>query len=114
MPPVALPGLPVGAAIDQPTAPALIDGPTGQLTSYRQLDGRVPRVAAGFAANQLRKGEVVAILAPNRPDWLVAAYGAMIAGGVVTGIHPLYTPGEVAAHLATRDDDAPRSSDARS
>ena len=31
---------------------------------------------------------------------LVACYGAMAAGGVVTGINPLCTPGEVAAQLA--------------
>jgi acyl-CoA synthetase (AMP-forming)/AMP-acid ligase II len=100
IPPVALPGFLLGAAADQPTVPALIDGPTGRVTSYGQLGARVHRVAAGFAANGLGKGEVVAVLAPNHPDWLVAAYGAMTAGGVVTGINPLYTPGEVAAHLS--------------
>jgi len=40
------------------------------------------------------------VLAPNLPEWLLAAYGAMTAGGVVSGINPLYTPGEAAGHLA--------------
>jgi acyl-CoA synthetase (AMP-forming)/AMP-acid ligase II len=46
---------------------------------------------------------VFAILAPNSPEWLVAAYGAMSAGGVVTGSNPLYTPDEVAAQLRGAD-----------
>jgi acyl-CoA synthetase (AMP-forming)/AMP-acid ligase II len=40
------------------------------------------------------------MLAPNIPEWLVACYGAMVAGGVVTGVNPLYTPHEVATQLA--------------
>ena len=70
------------------------------LTSYGQFAALVDRVAAGLAAHGLHKGQVVAILAPNCPDWLVVAYGAMTAGGVVTGINPLYTPGEVAGQLS--------------
>ena len=78
----------------------MVDGLTGRVTSYGQFAALVDRVAAGLAAHGLHKGQVVAILAPNCPDWLVVAYGAMTAGGVVTGINPLYTPGEVAGQLA--------------
>jgi acyl-CoA synthetase (AMP-forming)/AMP-acid ligase II len=59
----------------------------------------VLRIAAGLTALGLRPGDAFAILAPNSPEWLLACYGAMAAGGVVTGINPLYTPGEVAAQL---------------
>ncbi len=97
IPPVSLPRFLLAA--EWADRPALIDGPTDHVTSHGQLAARVRRVAAGFAARGLRKGQVVAILAPNRPDWLVTAYGAMTAGGVVTGINPLYTPREVAGHL---------------
>ena len=57
------------------------------------------RVAAGLTALGLRPGDAFAIFAPNSPEWLLAGYGAIAAGGVVTGINPLYTPGEVAAQL---------------
>ena len=60
-------------------------------------------MAAGLAALGLRPGQVLAILAPNSPDWLLGCYGAMAAGGVVTGINPLYTPGEVATQLTDAD-----------
>ena len=99
IPPMSLPQFLLAAA-DRGDRPALVDGPTGRVTSYGRFAALVDRVAAGLAAHGLHKGQVVAILAPNCPDWLVVAYGAMTAGGVVTGINPLYTPGEVAGQLA--------------
>src|SRR5690242_16542862 len=48
----------------------------------------------------LRPGNVFAIMAPNSPEWLLACCGALAARGVVTGINPLCTSGEVATQLA--------------
>jgi acyl-CoA synthetase (AMP-forming)/AMP-acid ligase II len=100
IPPMSLPQFLLAAAADHGDRPALIDGPTGRVTTHGQFAALVGRVAAGFAAHGLRKGHVVAILAPNSPEWLITAYGAMTAGGGVTGINPLYTAGEVADHLS--------------
>ena len=100
IPPMSLPQFLLAAAADRGDRPALIDGLTGCVTSYGQFAAQVGRIAAGFAAHGLRKGQVVGILAPNCPDWLITAYGVMTVGGVVTGINPLYTPGEVAGHLS--------------
>jgi acyl-CoA synthetase (AMP-forming)/AMP-acid ligase II len=99
VPPVSLPRFLFATATDRAGQPALVDGATGQVTSYGELATRVRRAAAGFAAHGLGKGQVVAILAPNQPDWLACAYGATTAGGVVSGINALSTPNEVAAHL---------------
>jgi acyl-CoA synthetase (AMP-forming)/AMP-acid ligase II len=79
--------------------PALVDGPTGHALTYRELADGVRRVAAGLAAHGLGRGDVLAVLAPNSPEWLLGCYGAMAAGGVVTGVNPLYTSREVAAQL---------------
>ena len=103
IPRVPLPELLLAGAADRADEPAIIDGPTGRVTTYGRLATDVRRVAAGLAAHGLRKGDVLALLAPNVPEWLVAAYGAMTAGGTVTGINPLYTPDEVAAQLADAD-----------
>ena len=59
----------------------------------------VSRTAAGSAAGGFREGDVLAILAPNLPEWPVAYFGAQAAGGVVTGINPLYTVDEIAFQL---------------
>ena len=86
-----------------PDRPAIVDGPSGRGLTYGELADGVRRVAAGFAARGLGTGEAVALLAPNLPEWLLAAYGVMTAGGVVTGVNPLCTAGEVAGQLADAD-----------
>jgi acyl-CoA synthetase (AMP-forming)/AMP-acid ligase II len=80
--------------------PALVDGPTGRTLSYRQLAEAVRRAAAGLAARGFGKGDVLALSSPNLPEYAVAMYGAMAAGGVVTGASPLLTAGELAGQLA--------------
>ena len=80
--------------------PALVDGPTGRALTYRQLAGGVERVAAGLAARGFGKGDVLALSSPNLPEYALAMYGAMAAGGAVTGANPLLTVGELAGQLA--------------
>jgi acyl-CoA synthetase (AMP-forming)/AMP-acid ligase II len=65
-----------------------------------------PRRGLGLGlgpAMSLWEGDAFAIMAPNSPEWLVGCFGAMAAGGVVTGINPLYTPDEVAGQLGDAD-----------
>ncbi|MET7403796.1 AMP-binding protein, partial [Dactylosporangium sp. NPDC005572] len=79
--------------------PALVDGPTGRAISYRELAAGVERVAAGLAARGFAPGDVLAVYCPNRPEYALAAYGAMAAGGTVTGAHPQLTADELAWQL---------------
>jgi len=80
--------------------PALVDGPTGRTLGYRQLAGGVERVAAGLAARGFAHGDVLALYGPNLPEYVLAAYGAMAAGGIVTGANPMLTAEELAGQLA--------------
>jgi acyl-CoA synthetase (AMP-forming)/AMP-acid ligase II len=80
--------------------PALVDGATGQAISYRQLAAGVERVAAGLVARGFAAGDVLALYSPNLPEYALAAYGAMAAGGIVTGANPLLTVEELAYQLA--------------
>jgi acyl-CoA synthetase (AMP-forming)/AMP-acid ligase II len=96
----SLPDFLLAAAPDRTDRPALVDGSTGRTLTYGGLADGVARVAAGLAARGLAKGGVLALMAPNSPEWLLGCYGAMAAGGVVTGVNPLYTAGEVATQLA--------------
>ena len=99
VPRIDLPAFVLARAAERPDHPALVDGSSGQMWSYGELASQVRGVAAGLSARGLRTGEVFAILAPNLPQWLIGAYGAMTAGAAVTGINPLYTLDEVADQL---------------
>jgi acyl-CoA synthetase (AMP-forming)/AMP-acid ligase II len=79
--------------------PALVDGLSGCVLSYAELDEQVRRVAAGLAARGLRKGDVLAVFCPNAPEFALAYFGAVLVGGVVTPINPLYTTEEIAHQL---------------
>ena len=74
---------------------AFIDGTTDQPVSYAELDDRVRRLAGGLLERGLAKGEVVAIMAANCPDYAVVFHGVAMAGGIVTTINPTYTEREV-------------------
>lgn len=71
--------------------PALIDGPTGRTLSYAQVAAGVERVAAGLGAHGFHKGDVLALFAPNCPEFALAFHGAVAAGGVVSTINSLAT-----------------------
>ena len=78
---------------------ALIDGPSRATISYAELAARIDRAAAGLAARGLRPGDVLALWAPNSPEWAIAALGAMAAGATVSGVSPVATERELAGQL---------------
>src|SRR3712207_1660243 len=79
--------------------PALVDGVSGRVTTYAQLDEYVRRGASGFARRGLKKGDVVAILSPNLSEYIVAFYAVATLGAIVTPINPMYTVEEVSKQL---------------
>jgi acyl-CoA synthetase (AMP-forming)/AMP-acid ligase II len=76
---------------------ALVDGPSGATVTYAALAARIERTAAGLAARGLGPGDVLALWAPNSPEWALAALGAMAAGATVSGANPAATERELAA-----------------
>jgi acyl-CoA synthetase (AMP-forming)/AMP-acid ligase II len=79
--------------------PALIDGPSGRTISYAQLITLIRRTATGLAKRGLQKGDVLAIYAPNVPEYAVAFHAVSILGGITTTVNPLYTTGELAQQM---------------
>jgi acyl-CoA synthetase (AMP-forming)/AMP-acid ligase II len=79
--------------------PALIDGPTGRTITFAELEGGIKRVAAGLAARGFSKGDVMAIYAPNIPEYAIAFHGIALAGGIATTVNPLYTIEELTFQL---------------
>ena len=79
--------------------PALVDGTSGRTLRYGELAQAIREVAGGLQALGFRKGDVLAIMAPNVPEYAVAFHGAAWAGGTVTTVNPTYTAGEVKHQL---------------
>jgi len=63
--------------------------------SYRLLDALADRFAVGLQQLGLQKGERVAIYMPNCPQFVIAYYGTLRAGGVVVPCNPLYVGREI-------------------
>ncbi len=67
--------------------------------SYHQLNGLVNRFAAGLQQLGLQEGDRVALYMPNCPQFVIAYYGVLRAGGVVVPCNPLYVAREVRHQL---------------
>jgi len=63
--------------------------------TWREYGDKVRRVALGLVALGLRPGEVVSIVADNRPEWLYTDLGTISAGGVTNGIYTTDSPKQV-------------------
>jgi acyl-CoA synthetase (AMP-forming)/AMP-acid ligase II len=83
---------------------AIIEGLTGRRLSYSELDSQIGRVAAGLAAHGFRAGDTLLMIAPNLPEWVVVALGAIAAGGVVSGANPSSSASDIGHQM--RDCDA--------
>src|SRR5437867_4608387 len=64
--------------------------------TYGDWDTLADRVAAGLAARGVGRGDVVALLLPSTPFYLVAYLGAARLGAVTTGINVRYRRSEIA------------------
>ena len=72
--------------------------------SYKELDLLSDRFASALISLDVRKGDRVAVFLPNNPQFIIAYYGILKAGAVVTAISPLYREREVEHQL--RDSEA--------
>ena len=71
----------------------------GQDVSYGQTDSLSLAFAAYLQSLGLCKGDRVAIMMPNVPQYPVAVAGILRAGMVVVNVNPLYTPRELEHQL---------------
>jgi 4-coumarate--CoA ligase len=100
LPSVSVPALPLTPYILEGVSrladkAAFVDGVTGRPTTYGEFEVAVRRQATGWLESGLAQGEVVAVMAPNCPEYGVIFHAVALAGGVLTTVNPTYTPGEV-------------------
>lgn len=70
-----------------------------QVITYRQMDEITDRLAAGFYALGVRKGDRVGLSLPNIPQFVAVYFGLLKAGAVVVATNPLYTARELLYQL---------------
>ena len=83
----------------RPNHPALLF--KGSQLTYAELDKLSNGFASSLVTLGVEKGDRVAILLPNCPQFLVAQFGAWKAGAIVAPLNPLYTEREL--EYALRD-----------
>ena len=85
-------------AAARPQVDAVVHG--GRRLTYAGLKDRVDRLARALLADGVRHGDRVAVLLPNRTEWIVASLAAAKLGAVTTAISTYSTPRELAWSLA--------------
>jgi long-chain acyl-CoA synthetase len=71
----------------------------GKAISFAQVDDASRALAAYLQAQGLEKGDRVALMMPNVPQYPVAIAAVLRAGYVVVNVNPLYTPRELEHQL---------------
>src|SRR5260370_35627690 len=74
-----------------PAGEALAETGGGPRLTYRELWDRAARVAGGLRAAGVRRGDRAALRLGNGVDWVLAFFGAVLAGGVVVPVNTRLT-----------------------
>lgn len=80
-------------AIAAPQSPALVTD--GGAISFGELHARSQRVAAALHEVGLRRGDGVALVLPNRPEFFEITWGAQLSGLYYTAVNTHFLPDEV-------------------
>ncbi|MEW6636914.1 MAG: long-chain fatty acid--CoA ligase [Actinomycetota bacterium] len=67
----------------------------GRRTTYGELLEESERLASAFAESGLRKGDRVALMLPNSPEYVISFFAAARIGAVVAQVNPIYVEREL-------------------
>ncbi|NEX45895.1 AMP-binding protein [Pseudotabrizicola algicola] len=84
---------------DAPDRVVLIDGPSGRSLTGAALMAQVRSLAGGLTERGFGAGQVVALMAPNMPEYAVVFHAVAYAGGTITTLNPTYTAPEIRHQL---------------
>jgi len=71
----------------------------GRGIKYRELAGWTRDLASGLHQIGIKRGQRVAIMLPNCPQYIVAYYAILKLGGVVVNVNPMYVERELEFQL---------------
>ncbi len=85
-------------AAERPHEPAIHEKLAGvwRSTSWRNYNNKTREFARALLAVGVGEGDAVAVLSSNRPEWVIAALGAMRVGGISAGIYATCSAEEIA------------------
>ena len=67
----------------------------GKKVSYKDIRDQVDRFATALHDLGVKKGDTIALLLLNSPQFIIAYYGALKAGATLTAISPVYVSSEI-------------------
>ncbi len=100
VPEMTLPEFVLEQANERGATPAVIDGLSGRILTYRELAYAVRRAAAGLRAHGVARGDVLGLCSPNGAEFVVTYFAAASAGAAVTTMNPAAAVHEIASQLA--------------
>uniref|UniRef100_M4CC89 4-coumarate--CoA ligase n=1 Tax=Brassica campestris TaxID=3711 RepID=M4CC89_BRACM len=77
------------------TATCLIDGATGRIFTYGDVQISLRRIAAGIHRLGIRQRDTVMLLLPNSPEFALSFLAVAYLGAVSTTANPFYTESEI-------------------
>ena len=105
------------AARKYPDRPALSSKPSGSkewvTLTYQELASQVKQVSLGLLALGIERGDRVALLSENRPEWVITDLAALAVGAVTVPVYPTLPASQVAHILADSGAKAVIVSDAK-
>ena len=78
---------------------AAVDVAGSNAYTYGELASAARRAAGGLHARGFGKGDVLAVLAPNVPEYPIAFHAAVLVGGTVVVLNPLDTEDDLVGRL---------------
>lgn len=83
--------------------PCLINGTTGEVYTYAEVELTARRVASGLNKLGIQQRQVIMLLLPNTPEFVLSFLGASYRGAIATAANPFFTPAEVSKQAKASD-----------
>src|SRR5690554_2719453 len=80
---------------DKPDALRYKAGGEWRSISHRQLEAGVRALALGLEAHGLVRGDRVALLSENRPEWALVDYAVLCMGAIVVPVYATLVPHQI-------------------
>ncbi|MBA0569766.1 hypothetical protein Golob_003476 [Gossypium lobatum] len=75
--------------------PCLINGTSGKVYTYEEVELTARRVASGLNKLGIQQRQVIMLLLPNTPEFVLSFLGASFRGAIATAANPFFTPAEI-------------------